>query len=123
MICIVKIPCQQEMTLPENSKELLYALDKAMEDTTYTIVYKGNYPTRDINLEHAHPGEFSTFFLFEFPDFFEDCDILDKMQEQASLACSLELLERSEKHLLVTIDHWGFSFNKPLVERNNSPIL
>jgi len=111
MNCIVKIPGDKDLAMPDNCKALLYALDMAVDNATYTIIYKGS-DRYTIKPDDAAGDEFSTFVLFEFPDSYDDCDVLDRMKQQVSQACSLEVLDMSENYQLVTIDHWGFSFKR-----------
>jgi len=108
--CIIKITSEEDISLPQNGKALLTALDGALEKDMIDIFYVGN-STDVINLETSEGEGLSTYVRFEFEGDPEDPQtMLQKIREQICHACSPEILSADANHQLVMIDYCAFNF-------------
>ena len=108
--CIIKIATEADISLPQNSKALLSALDGALEKESIEIFYVGK-STDIVTLETVENDGFSTFVRFELHGDPEDPQaLLEKIREQISHACSPEILSADARHQLVMIDYCAFNF-------------
>ena len=107
---IIKIPGNRDISLPANNIALLNALDNALEQNSYEVVYSGRLDKN--TLVSLGDGEgFSTYILFEFD---KECtgnaEISEKIKEQIGFACAPEILEATSHYQLVAIDRCAFNF-------------
>jgi len=106
--CIIKIPGNRNISLPDHNLAFMSALDKALEDDTYQVIFSGKYDRK--NTPIPDDEDFAMYVLFEMHSFNEDTTLADKIKEQVSYACSPEIIESSNNYQLIEIDYCNFSF-------------
>ncbi|MFP5438988.1 MAG: hypothetical protein ACLGH8_14490 [Bacteroidia bacterium] len=103
--CIIQIPGSRQTSLPPNPVALLSAFDKALEANAYQILEC----TEIHEIQHPATGEFFTYLMLEI-DENDTKDLFDRISEMVSYACSLDTVEISDHHHIVTIDYCVYSF-------------
>ena len=106
---ILKLTGERDISLPNNGVALLTALDRALEDNSFEIIYKGNYDAK-VALPEQESDEFVTFVLFELDGNADLPQVVEQIKELASYACSPEIIESRPGYQLVSIDSCPFNF-------------
>jgi hypothetical protein len=106
---ILKLTSERDISLPNNGVALLTALDQALEDNSFEIIYKGNYDAK-VALPEQKSGEFATFIVFELDGNADLPQVVEKIKELASYACSPEVIESTQGYQLVSIDSCPLDF-------------
>jgi hypothetical protein len=108
---ILKLQSDKDISLPNNGVALLTALDKALEDNSFEIIYKGSYDAK-VALSDDQDGKFITFILFELDENAEMPLLVEQIKELISYACSPEIVEKNPSYQLVRIDSCPVNFKR-----------
>jgi hypothetical protein len=106
---ILKIHSDTDISLPNNGVALLTALDKALEDNSFELIYKGDYNAK-VELTDQEREQFVTFVLFEFGDNTELPAVVEQIKALISNACCPEIVEATQQYQLVRIDSCPVNF-------------
>ena len=108
---ILKLTSERDISLPNNGVALLTALDRALENNSFEIIYKGNYNAK-VALPEQETGEFVSFILFELDGNADLPQLVGQIKELASYACSPEIVESKAGYQLVSIDSCPLNFKR-----------